>query len=286
MTSIPNWTKPHAPAEVPTLGKWAVAEVIDANSLLTQDNMTSIPNQPKPHAPAEVPPLGDVAVVEVIDADSLLTQEMEQWLSYPFLGGNKVELAAKRLALCDPMTSFKTKDLITVQLKKSMVHNQIIMFSKLDRLSLDPKTDVNDNAVDFWMVWITRNERDNASSILTCTSHFYDCLTNPNFGLEHVSRWMQNRKVDIFSNDLILFPMCVNKHWSLIVTYFPGLVPNNNRNVKPVIVHLDSLKLHDAKSISGIFQQYFNYEWSKKKGNSLRKMFTTHSYPLVIPNGK
>jgi Ulp1 family protease len=43
--------------------------------------------------------------------------------------------------------------------------NQIITFSKLDRLSLNPKTYVNDNVVDFWMVWITRNEMDNASSI-------------------------------------------------------------------------------------------------------------------------
>jgi Ulp1 family protease len=118
---------------------------------------------------------------------------------------------------------------------------------------LNPKTYVNDNVVDFWMVWITRNERDNASSILTCTSHFYDCLVNPNFGLEHVSRWMQNRKVDIFSKDFILFPICLDKHWSLIVTYFAGLLPNNDRNVKPVIVHLDSLKLHDANLISGIF---------------------------------
>jgi Ulp1 family protease len=203
--------------------------------------MTSIPNQTKPHAPAEVPLLGDVAVAEVIDVDSLLTQETEQWLSYPFLGGDKVELAAKRLALCDPMTLFKTEDLITVQLEKSVGRNQIITFSKLDRLSLNPKTYVNDNVVDFWMVWITRNERDNASSILTCTSHFYDCLVNPNFGLEHVSRWMQNRKVDIFSKDFILFPICLDKHWSLIVTYFAGLLPNNDRNVKPVIVHLDPL---------------------------------------------
>jgi hypothetical protein len=39
--------------------------------------MTSIPNKTKPHAPAEVPLLGDVAVAEVIDADSLLTQETE-----------------------------------------------------------------------------------------------------------------------------------------------------------------------------------------------------------------
>jgi Ulp1 family protease len=155
---------------------------------------------------------------------------MEQWLSYPFLGGDKVELVAKRLALCDPMTSFKTEDLITGQLEKSMGHNQIITFSKLDRLLLNPKTYVNDNVVDIWMVWITQNERDNTSSILTCTLHFYDCLVNPNFGLEHVSRWMQNRKVDIFSKDLILFPICLHKHWSLIVTYFAGLVPNNDRS--------------------------------------------------------
>jgi len=99
--------------------------------------MTSIPNQTKPHVPAEVPVLGDVAVAEVIDVDSLLTQETERWLSYPFLGGDEVELAAKRLALCDPMTLFKLEDLITVQLEKSVGRNQIITFSKLDRLLLN-----------------------------------------------------------------------------------------------------------------------------------------------------
>jgi hypothetical protein len=39
--------------------------------------MTSIPNKTKPNAPAEVPALGDAAVAEVIDVDSLLTQETE-----------------------------------------------------------------------------------------------------------------------------------------------------------------------------------------------------------------
>jgi hypothetical protein len=67
---------------------------------------------------------------------------------------------------------------------------------------------------------------------------------------------MLRRKVDVLSKQIILFPIEQNKHWSLVVAYYPGLVGNTTksisphpRNVKPVMVHLDSLGCHDGEQL-------------------------------------
>jgi hypothetical protein len=156
---------------------------------------------------------------EVIEVDSLLTLEDNRWLVFPFLGGDSVELAAQGLPLCDPISDFVTSDLITMQLEKSVGRNQIITFTDVDMKSLAPRAYVNENVIDFWMVWLSRNKSDESASILICTSHFYSTLVNNHFGVEHVFNWMLRRKVDVLSKQIILFPIEQNKQWSLVVAY-------------------------------------------------------------------
>jgi len=238
---------------------------------------------------------------EVVEVDSLLSLEDNRWLVFPFLGGDSVELAAQGLPLCDPIRDFVTSDLITMQLEKSVGRNQIITFTDVDMKSLAPRAYVNDNVIDFWMVWLSRNMSDESASILICTSHFYSTLINKHFGVEHVFNWMLRRKVDVLSKQIILFPIEQNKHWSLVVAYYPGLVGNtyypglvgntwksispHPRNVKPVMVHLDSLGCHDGEQLCDNLRVFFNFVWSQKKGNSNDIMFTKHSLPIIIPDG-
>jgi hypothetical protein len=117
-------------------------------------------------------------------------------------------------------------------------------------------------------------------------------LVNPQFGLEHVSRWIHRRSIDIFSKSILLFPICLEQHWSLLAALFPGQVSNQVNSFAspgstciPVMLHLDSLNIHDGNKFSEDIKLFLNYEWSKKKGNYIGNIFTTSAYPLISPSG-
>jgi Ulp1 family protease len=161
-----------------------------------------------------------------------------------------------------------------------------------DHQSLNPEVYVNDNVIDFWMMWVTRNVLDQVSSIVIFTSHFYSCLINNNFGLKHASQWIQNRRVDIFLKQIIMFPINLDKHWSLMVAYYPGSVSNccaakslNDTDCAPIMLHLDSLLLHNGRIISEKLRMFLSWEWSKKKGQSIGDIFTDVTYPVFSPDG-
>ncbi len=211
-------------------------------------------------------------------------------LSFPFLGGALVEQAAQGLNLCDPMQDFVTADLITMQLEKSVGRNSIVTILQLDRSSLNPATYINDNVIDFWMLWLTQHISTEVCPILFFTSHFYSSLLNEKLGLQHVSGWMQGRKLDIFSKDVLVFPINGENHWSLMVLYYPGLVrlpvdEGSTDNRTPIMMHLDSLKYHNGYHTAKNIRTFLNWEWSKKKGSSGGAMFTEFSFPVIIPKG-
>ena len=220
---------------------------------------------------------------EIIDANLVSTQPQAVYFVFPFLGGDRVELAAKRLRLCDPMPNFVTADLITMQLEKTVGRTDLITMTDFDRQTLNPGVYVNDNVIDFWMMWLTRNVSDQGSAILIFTSHFYSCLISNNFGLQHVSQWIQNRRVDLFSKQIIMFPINLDQHWSLMVACYPGAVTDTD--CAPIMLHLDSLRLHNGRIISEKLRSFFNWEWSKKKGQSIGDIFTDVTYPVFSPDG-
>jgi hypothetical protein len=107
--------------------------------------------------------------------------------------------------------------------------------------------------------------------------------------VEHVFNWMLRRKVDVLSKQIILFPIEQNKHWSLVVAYYPGLVRNTTksisphpRNVKPVMVHLDSLGCHDGEQLCDNLRVFFNFVWSQKRGIPLTLCLLRKVYLLLF----
>ena len=115
------------------------------------------------------------------------------------------------------------------------------------------------------------------------TKDFYSCLISNNFGLQHVSQWIQNRRVDLFSKQIIMFPINLDKHWSLMVACYPGAV--SDTDCAPIMLHLDSLRLHNGRIIAEKLRSFFNWEWSKKKGQSIGDIFTDVTYPVFSPDG-
>jgi Ulp1 family protease len=161
------------------------------------------------------------------------------------------------------MQDFVTADIITMQLEKSVGRNSIVTISELDRSSLNPATYINGNVIDFWMLWLTRHISTEVCPILFFTSHFYSSLLNEKLRLQHVSGWMQGRKLDFFSKDVLVFPINGENHWSLMVLYYPGLVwlhvdegSTDNRTL--IMMHLDSLKYHNGYHIAKNIRTFLN----------------------------
>jgi Ulp1 family protease len=124
------------------------------------------------------------------------------------------------------------------------------------------------------------------------TCHFYSSLINEKLGLQHVSCWVQGRKLEIFSQDILVFPINGDNHWSLLVLYYPGLVrlsvdagSTGADDCAPIMMHLDSLNYHNGYHIAKNIRTFLNCEWSKKKGNSRGNIFTELSYPVILLKG-
>jgi hypothetical protein len=285
---------------VPAIDAVAAASERNHNDLVSNDaafiDATVVSDRKKEDDPGgSDPTLHDAldtttTTIDVTDIDGDIINQPTQLLSFPFLGGALVEQAAQGLNLCDPMQDFVTADLITMQLEKSVGRNSVVTISELDRSSLNPATYINDNVIDFWMLWLTRHISTEVCRIMFFTCHFYSSLLNEKLGLQHVSGWMEGRKLDIFSKDVLVFPINGDNHWSLLVLYYPGLVrlsvdSGSTDNCAPIIIHLDSLKYHNGYHIAKNIRTFLNWEWSKKKGSSGGVMFNEFSCPVIIPKG-
>jgi hypothetical protein len=212
----------------------------------------------------------------------------EKLLIYPFLGAHRVELAAKALSLCDFNASYNDEQLISLQLQSSVGRNQIITFYDFDRNSLNKGTYVNDNVIDFWMLWISRNIPSTMSNILILSTHFYSEMLSQ--GVETVSGWSLHKNRDVFSFKIILLPVNLDNHWSLCGIYYANkieLLPNSNahNNERPFMMHLDSLNYHSAGVISKNVRMWLNYEWKKRSGLE-RDLPNPSNFPIIRPKGK
>ena len=203
----------------------------------------------------------------------------EKFLVYPFVRGDKIELAAKDLSLCDFKGDYDSDALITLQLDHTAGKSHFLTFNELDRNTLKPRTWVNDTVVDFWFRWIARNEPFH-NDVLTLTSHFYSTLRKKD-GLQQVSQWMQSQKIDVFSKHLIMFPINIhNSHWSLCaicnLTNFSTIMKQgikDNDMAIPFMMHLDSSGIHTTDEISYMVQSWLKHEFELRNGAWLKHEF-------------
>ena len=101
--------------------------------------------------------------------------------------------------------------------------------------------------------------------------------------------------VDIFTKKFLIFPIDINNlHWSLIIIANPHLIYTDDTAVDvvhselPVIYHLDSLGMHDTKTISEYLQSYLYYErlhiinYGTEKKNRINNRVTTAMYNIKV----
>jgi hypothetical protein len=81
---------------------------------------------------------------------------MQKFLVYPFVQGEKVELAAKDLPLCDFVGDYDVDAIISHQMEHlhGLKRSHILTFCEHDCQTLNPRAWVNDTVMDFWFRWI------------------------------------------------------------------------------------------------------------------------------------
>ena len=122
-----------------------------------------------------------------------------------------------------------------------------------DLISLKPPNWLNDNIVNFQMEII--NEKNQLNQ-LPVKVNCFSCFLYQSFvtgGYTRVKRWTKDR--DIFSYDLLIFPIFKSRHWRLVVA---------KTNTKE-LVYLDSMGLDGTEILESINQYLVEEHLSKKQ---------------------
>jgi Ulp1 family protease len=110
---------------------------------------------------------------------------------------------------------------------------------------------VTDNVVQY-MLRKAYCEYTGTERISLFDSFFYTKLMEGNkFNYNLVARW--TKKEDIFHKDIVVIPLSIENHWSLVCII--GLVERTHSSQKnvPYILFFDSLALHQYKTILKIY---------------------------------
>ena len=143
---------------------------------------------------------------------------------------------------------------------------------------LNPRELLNDNLVDFGIRYMLAGvDPLKRAKIHAFTCLFYTKLMEGKLPQEQhllVSRW--TKKIDLFDMDYIIVPVNLTGHWSLFVIVKPGRLvettaPSSSSHSDPVttvfpyILHMDSLQLHSASTITSNLRNYLMEEWKEKR---------------------
>jgi len=157
---------------------------------------------------------------------------------------------------------------------------------------------LNDAIIDFYLTYLHHEvlNKVDRSCVYVFGTQFYQCITTSSKAEDkelsseerrynRVKRWTKN--VDLFSKDMVIFPICLEAHWFLIVAVKPGLVKEprdpEDRITKgePFLILLDSLGGTKPQAVK-IIREYLTREWLAKKGGE--ESFSARNVKLFKPN--
>ena len=147
---------------------------------------------------------------------------------------------------------------------------------------------------------ISRN--DDMSDVHFFSSHFYSTLQDE--GPSAVTKWTENKGIDVFKKRCIFVPINKNLHWSICAVINPGEIMNHLENVKhgynddgtfkfneddpfPCILFFDSSSAHQKQQVAKNIHSWLNSEWSRLgKAESNLKPFDMKSMVVFSPKSK
>lgn len=156
---------------------------------------------------------------------------------------------------------------------KDKITKQLVIHG-MDFATLKPRQCLNDAVLNFWFQWVTiqRTRADNTSKIHICSTYFLSGVLNDGGYTDRYQRWLKN--VDIFEKKMVLFPVHLAHHWSLVAV----LNPRNIRQTKAkwsvreytndvtALIHLDPLgfgTVHDKYHLGRAVRDILNTEWDR-----------------------
>ncbi|OXB83463.1 UNVERIFIED_CONTAM: hypothetical protein H355_006310 [Colinus virginianus] len=111
---------------------------------------------------------------------------------------------------------------------------------------------LNDEVINFYMnLLVERNKKDNYPALYAFSTFFYPKLISSGYGA--VRRWTRN--VDLFKHDIILVPIHLREHWTLVVVDVR----------KKTITYFDSLGKKGDKICETVLQYLQEESWEKQK---------------------
>ena len=77
-----------------------------------------------------------------------------------------------------------------------------------------------------------------------------------------------SKKVDLFSKDMIIIPICENSHWYLVIVIKPGLILRDEEDMcadkgEPCVLVFDSLGAGRSSAVDSV-REYLDQEWKAK----------------------
>lgn len=151
---------------------------------------------------------------------------------------------------------------------------------------------LNDNIINFYLTWLVQTKLSTRykEMVHIYSSHFYtrlrskpkkcDKKTKAEMAYEKVKGW--TKKINIFEKRMLVFPICEESHWYLVIVCNPGHVLSQSREkdfetkrsyqqkygetkgYNPFIMVLDSLGGNHSSAISKI-RQYLSFEHLEKR---------------------
>jgi len=179
---------------------------------------------------------------------------------------------------------------------------------------------LNDNIINFYLTWLFQNLDTKYKEIVHIySSHFYtrlkrkpekrgkndknDTKTKAEKCYDQVKGW--TKKIDIFEKRMLIFPICEESHWYLVIVCNPGHVLSQSREkdfeakrsyqqkygetrgFNPFIMVLDSLGGSHSSAVSRI-RSYLTFEYIAKrkipKNFGKEKMSEKHPPIPLQPN--
>lgn len=155
-----------------------------------------------------------------------------------------------------------------------------------DYKTLEQTVYINDIIVDFYLTYLYENmlKKEEASNIYIFSTMFYKrLLTQPSSKQNHMFSFEKNqtlssaqkrhlrvkswtKKVDLFTKDMIIIPICEGSHWYALCVIKPGLISNalgskdSRLQGEPFFIVLDRFH-HHCLPLNAIAHPYYHWQY-------------------------
>ncbi|EQC29034.1 hypothetical protein SDRG_13190 [Saprolegnia diclina VS20] len=140
----------------------------------------------------------------------------------------------------------------------------VISITEEDLDRLEPEVYLNDNLIDFYFKWLQAGPCTSTKPYCLCFGAlFFPALTTGG----SVASWYSYD--DLFSKEVVVVPINIRNHWSLVVIFNLGMaaLPKADRRLPPVLTLLDSMSgAHRRGEVWSPLLAYLGAVFKKKHG--------------------